>query len=84
MEISKRITVFPNPAQDLINLDTEGLHGTYQVKFINLQGSVVKQLTTDFETGSIQTIDISTLWEGYYIVRIESGQDKYYSSFIKM
>jgi hypothetical protein len=54
------------------------------VKFINLQGSVVKQLTSDFETGSVQTVDISNLKEGYYIVWIENGSEKYYSGFIKM
>jgi hypothetical protein len=84
IENSKGITVFPNPAKDQLNLSTESLNGNYQVKFINLQGSVVKQLTSDFETGSVQTVDISNLKEGYYIVWIENGSEKYYSGFIKM
>ena len=78
-----KIEVFPNPAQDQISLNTLGIKGNYQVWLINAQGVVVKQFNQDFNSGTIEQIDISDINDGFYILILENLSGKFHCNIIK-
>jgi len=66
----KEILVYPNPAQNYISIS--GTTQTDHVKIINIAGeTVIDQVIT----GEYQTIDISFLSRGIYLVNLLHGQN---------
>jgi hypothetical protein len=80
---SKKIDVFPNPANDLIHFNMVGLSGNYQVKITNIQGIIVKEYLLKLISGSENYMDVSTLSNGIYIFSIGNQTENYYCRFIK-
>jgi hypothetical protein len=66
----KGVTLFPNPSNGSVTVNTTGLTGNIDVKISNLQGKVLfeKSLVSDSET-----IDLSTLPKGIYVVLISNN-----------
>ncbi|MBC8047250.1 MAG: S8 family serine peptidase [Fimbriimonadaceae bacterium] len=65
------IQVFPNPANNYLNVD--GLtEGTYEITFYNMLGASVLQ-TVFLSDEQIATIDISTLQNGIYTIAIKNN-----------
>lgn len=62
-------TISPNPANGIIYITTESIHNTYSI--FNLAGHLV--LTGQLE-GMHSSIDISQLPNGYYMVKLDSGE----------
>ena len=60
------ITLYPNPANDIIHID--GLEGEHEVQIYNALGMLV--MTTTLQGDS--EINISDLPAGYYLIRIDS------------
>jgi len=65
----KGISIFPNPAADMIYIKNENLENSV-IGIYDLQGKLI--LETEI-TGSGQSIDIKFLDKGIYILRIENG-----------
>lgn len=84
LDANKKLLVFPNPANDQINISLDGFSGSYIAKIINLQGNVVKQESVRLNPGMNQLIDISTLADGFYMLSIENGKEKHQSRFVKL
>ncbi len=70
------ISVYPNPAQDVIHFDVQGIN---KVEIISTNGRVIKTYNT-----SQNYINVSDLTSGVYILRIyDNNNDIRTSSFIK-
>lgn len=73
--------IFPNPAHDILNIDLNGSSETYQAEFINASGNVLK---TARLTSGINTIPISNLPTGLYLIKISCLKGSQYTQrFIK-
>jgi len=59
-----RISVFPNPANDVFYIQT--CDTDYQIELKNIQGQII------FQKKNVQTINVSNLPSGIYIVNIIS------------
>jgi hypothetical protein len=68
----KDVNVYPNPANEQLNISIPALGEAVTVSIYNLNGQVVK--TTQLEGNMITPIDISTLSGGMYLVRIVSAE----------
>lgn len=68
--------VFPNPANDIINID---LNQTSQLELLNFQGIVMRKLEGD----NLTSINIADLSPGIYFVRINSKNGDLVKKFIK-
>jgi photosystem II stability/assembly factor-like uncharacterized protein len=64
------LTVFPNPANDRINVKQEG--GFMNIQILSIQGQVVHQSEL---TKSLETIDISNLESGTYLLYCDLRSD---------
>ena len=68
--------IFPNPAHDILNIDLNGSSETYQAEFINASGNVLK---TARLTSGINTIPISNLPTGLYLIKISCLKGSQYT-----
>ncbi|MBK6345512.1 MAG: T9SS type A sorting domain-containing protein [Bacteroidales bacterium] len=68
------IKIYPNPAKDCITLGTTKISNDMQFQIINTKGQVLKngQILSEKET-----IDISRLENGMYMIRIISKELKF-------
>lgn len=75
-----KITLFPNPAHDFVVLKMDGEIQNLEVDILNIQGQTIKT----FSTGSNQCqLDVSNLYPGVYLVRIQSQQNNILKKLIK-
>lgn len=61
------LKIFPNPASSYLTIDFGGLTAQSQIQIMNLHGQVVKTLSV---WESVQTIDVSDLAAGNYLLTI--------------
>jgi hypothetical protein len=78
------IALYPNPAKDQITLDLTKLSSSeeLQVQFIAVDGRVVAE-SNYIDFASKETIDVSSLSMGIYIVEIRTAEAKWLTKFIK-
>ena len=72
--------IFPNPANDRINIDIPGVTMGSRLEVVNAQGQI---LLTRRITGSKTRIDISNLPAGVYIVRLMGDKTARVGKFVK-
>lgn len=65
------ITIYPNPAKDEVNILVDGLTTDATATIFDMQGRAVGKYTVAATTGKA-TVDVSTLADGTYVVRIVS------------
>jgi hypothetical protein len=70
--------LYPNPASESITLLTEDR--PEQVNVINLAGQIVMQISN---TEDLETVDVSNLPAGSYIVAIQFEDEIEYIKFVK-
>ena len=78
-----QISIYPNPAHDIINVKlSDVISGKVEIFLLNSKGQTLTQLT---ETGNrIFSTDINGLASGAYFIRIENNSGNYATSkFIK-
>ena len=62
------VAVYPNPTSGILNI---GLNGYNSLKIYNVSG---KEVLSDITRSCPKTINLSSLQNGYYIVKIEAGK----------
>lgn len=74
---AQEITVYPNPANDRINIDYKG---KANVQIIDYTGRIVYKKS---KTESAESINVSNLSPGMYILTVQTGADQFVARFIK-
>ena len=74
---SDDINLFPNPAQNVLSIDTE--LDIERVEVLNYTGKLIS--AANISNGQV---DISSLVEGAYFIRLTSGDNQYIHRFVKM
>ncbi len=74
----RKITVYPNPASDFINIELPDYLSEVSLRVLNLLGQTM--LVQDFST---DRLNISELSEGLYVLNITVGNKQYFSIFNK-
>jgi len=64
------INVYPNPVQNMVNIEMIGEETLETIQVFDVQGRLVKEVNP---TGTKMMVDVSDLIEGIYIVQI-NGQ----------
>ena len=67
---SLELTIYPNPASDVIHIDGLSYHSDLNVSFIDMSGRRVHQSVLD----SNHTLDVSSMLSGVYWLTIAGGQ----------
>ncbi|MGB0167491.1 MAG: T9SS type A sorting domain-containing protein, partial [Luteibaculum sp.] len=77
---STPISVFPNPAKNLLSVDLNSVNQNYTYSITDLQGRIIQ--TGQLSKGS-NVIKIEDLGQGSYFLRLEDGEKKFFARFIK-
>ena len=72
--------VFPNPASNILYLHLVGDHFA-QFSIYDMQG---RQVQSGEQFGSLLKIDVSTLQPGVFILRMQSGDEQGYVTFVRL
>ncbi len=72
--VADRVIVYPNPANDMINIDLQGV-STSEILITNIMGRQVQKLTVS-NNQSIITVPVSTYAPGIYFVNMKSGDEQ--------
>jgi hypothetical protein len=73
--INNNLTIYPNPVVSTINLSVMNQtndHGSYDIRFMNGSGTVVKQATSPQSTWEG---NVSNLQPGTYVIQVLSGKN---------
>ena len=73
---SNALVIFPNPVNNVLNIKATDISNIQGVKIIDLQGKVVLEKTNN-------SINVSTLAKGLYIVKIVTDKGEVTKKFIK-
>jgi len=69
-----KITMFPNPANDLLALQYNGLlRETIKVQMFDLSGKLVKETAIN-QGSTIAYMDVSTVYNGVYLVQLSNNE----------
>ncbi len=74
-----KLHIYPNPVQDILNLEYGELLDSPVLTILNMEGIVLFNITLPEPT-----LNVSQLPAGIYVLRIESEGDSFCTSFIKM
>ncbi|MGQ3012123.1 MAG: GEVED domain-containing protein [Flavobacteriales bacterium] len=78
------ITLYPNPAADLLNLRfTAELNGNVQTDILDMSGKIVYNSNFALTSGGTQTMDVQSLKPGVYHVRIRMNDAQKVLKFVK-
>jgi translation elongation factor EF-1alpha len=78
---SENIKIYPNPAQDFINIEVENISTSdFNILIINNLGQVVQQ---DRLTQNVQQIPVNHLPKGIYTLQIRNEETVYVKRFVK-
>ena len=78
------ISLYPNPTTDLINISFADVNaGEAQFQIIDITGKVIKVAQAPINSGSIQTIDVSSLKPGIYQVGVKLNGSTKFIRFVK-
>ena len=77
------MSIFPNPADDVLNMNlTFGTPQEATITIVNMAGQVLNTINTGVTTNYNNAIDISALPAGVYMARVASGNQSTIRNFI--
>jgi hypothetical protein len=72
---------FPNPVNDVLQIDLHALTDVQSIQVVNLQGQVIRSQVTN---QSMQAIDVSGLARGIYFIRVQTKSSVVTQKFDKL
>ncbi|HYV92386.1 MAG TPA: T9SS type A sorting domain-containing protein [Chitinophagales bacterium] len=80
---NKIISIFPNPATNLLSIDLSSFSNSkVSVQISDVQGKIVK-IEKAIDASATTTIDIATLPKGNYLLKVTSGTGTFTGQFTK-
>jgi len=79
--IDYSLTLFPNPASELLNITSDKFHNNLQVEIFDINGRL---LTNEQFNGHEIKLDVSSFKNGIYFIHLSSPEINRYLKFIKM
>lgn len=69
------VTVYPNPANNVVNISLDALNGTanYEIQIFNISGAMVYQNNTTFTGSNNVTLDVANWQKGIYFIKLENN-----------
>ena len=64
------LTVYPNPATDVLNIVSGGEHEALTITMMDVNGKIVYASSEQLISGSSQTVDVSGLAKGVYMLKL--------------
>lgn len=72
------VTLYPNPVQNILKVNLNGYQGSTDISIYSVSGLLIQSKKTT-ETGAVN-VDVSTLPQGMYIIKVMNSQKKTFVS----
>ena len=82
LEINNSLKVFPNPVEDIVNVELEDMSEIVSIRLINNEGKYIQSLNNYSVNGNIVQINIPNIPIGNYLIRIDTKQGTYIQKVI--
>jgi hypothetical protein len=79
-DIQNEVTIYPNPASSVLNIDNRSSEAISAIAVYNLSGSLVDEVKS---TSSLQSISVAALQSGIYFIKIQMNSKVINYKFIK-
>jgi hypothetical protein len=79
-DIKKSVTIYPNPASSVLNIDNKSSETISNIAVYNINGSLIKEIKS---SEAMQAVPVSDLQSGIYFVKIELDEQVINYKFIK-
>lgn len=80
----KKLHIFPNPANDVINITWSGIEEPIEVQITDLAGHSLQRKQLSGRSFGRSTMDISNLPAGVYLVNISDGSEQWMEKVVVM
>ena len=81
-ELQREITLYPNPAQQSLTISYNGVLKHPKVEVFNLEGRLIKSIDNKTNIKKLM-VDVSSLSNGVYLLRLEDKEKAITKKFIK-
>jgi len=81
-ELQREITLYPNPAQQSLTISYNGVLKHPKVEIFNLEGRLIKSIDNKTNIKKLM-VDVSSLSNGVYLLRLEDKEKAITKKFIK-
>ncbi len=72
---SSEITVYPNPANDIVNISLKGLYGELAIQITDIQGNVILNENLEASNGEYKKqFDFSKFAKGLYFIKLMNNE----------
>jgi hypothetical protein len=79
-----QISIYPNPAQDILNVEGAGISGDAEIRVFNHLGQEVIRETAEIQNGTLlNQLNLSGLTGGVYLLRLSTSGRDYIQKFVK-
>ena len=78
---SKSVSIYPNPATDILYIHQSIINNSFGISIYNQQGTIIKQ--QNLPAATTNSIEISSLPAGVYYLRINNSTAPAIKGFIK-
>jgi hypothetical protein len=82
-ETALKVEFYPNPAKDNLHIIADGIIGEATLQIVNTLGQVVLEESLNSNGTLTQTLDISKLLKGTYMLKLQSDGSQIIKRFIK-
>jgi hypothetical protein len=82
-ETALKVEFYPNPAKDNLHIIADGIVGEATLQIVNTLGQVVLEESLNASGTLTQTLDVSKLLKGTYMLKLQSDGSQTIKRFIK-
>lgn len=76
-------SVFPNPSNDFVNIESKQYDGRTMIRVYNQLGAMIFQNHVGMQTGSVQSVDVKNWAKGIYFITLSDDVKRETIKFIK-
>ena len=81
-QIAQQIKLYPNPTKQNINIQSDCASSFKQIAIYNCTGALLQTQTINLQNGNIVSIDLSSLREGIYMLKLTGANTSIVKSFV--
>lgn len=72
--VNNKLLMYPNPTNTDLYIDTKNIDFISNIKIVDLNGKLLKDINREFNDNSIIHIDLSDLFKGIYILKLYTNE----------
>lgn len=77
------VSLYPNPTENVLNIQLNGISGAWQLEIVAMDGRVMKSLRSEGNSVRTEQFRVADLPAGVYLLRVSDGEQQAYVRWTK-